>query len=129
LPNLRCFGESMNLADMRSTDVQALDKNTPVVIPIAAIEQHGQHLPLFTDSLLLAEIVRRTSQRLADKVLFAPLMWLGNSDHHLDFAGTLSSPPRVYLDLLSGLLDNLLHHGFKRLVLLNGHGGNDVPAR
>src|SRR5687767_5468326 len=98
----------MNLTDLRSPDVRALDKNTPVVIPIAALEQHGQHLPLFTDSMLLGEIVRRTSQRLKSRVLFAPLMWLGNSDHHLDFAGTLSSPPRVYLDLLCGLMENVL---------------------
>jgi creatinine amidohydrolase len=56
-------------------------------------------------------------------------MWLGNSDHHLDFAGTLSSPPRTYLDLLIGLAENFLHHGFRRLVFLNGHGGNDVPGR
>jgi len=119
----------MNLADLRWTDVEALDKNTPVVLPIAALEQHGQHLPLFTDSILLAEIVRRAFERLQDRVLVAPLTWLGNSDHHLDFPGTLSSPPRTYLDLLCGLIDNLLRHGFRRIVLLNGHGGNDVPAK
>jgi creatinine amidohydrolase len=119
----------MNLADLRWPDVQALDKNTPVVVPIAALEQHGHHLPLFTDSMLLGEIVRWAAVRMESRVLFAPLMWLGNSDHHLDFPGTLSGPPRAYLDLLCGLMDNVLHHGFKRVVLLNGHGGNDVPAR
>src|SRR6185437_12059740 len=90
---------------------------------------HGHHLPLFTDSMLLAEIINRLTPILADRVLFAPLLWLGNSDHHLDFAGTLSSPPRTYLDLLCGLMENFLRHGFKRLVFLNGHGGNDIPAR
>jgi creatinine amidohydrolase len=56
-------------------------------------------------------------------------MWLGNSDHHLDFPGTLSAPPRAYIDLLCGMMENFIHHGFKRLVFINGHGGNDVPAR
>lgn len=109
--------------------VAALSKDTPVVIPVAALEQHGHHLPVFTDSMLLGQIVRRVSLRLVDSVLFAPLMWLGNSDHHLDFAGTMSAPPRVYLDLLNGMAENFLQHGFKRIVFLNGHGGNDVPGR
>ena len=79
------------------------------MFPVAALEQHGHHLPVFTDSLLLGEIVRRVSgNRSGDRVLFAPLMWLGNSDHHLDFAGTLSAAPRVYLDLLNGLAENFL---------------------
>ncbi len=119
----------MQLANLKWTEVQALDKNTPVVIPIAALEQHSLHLPLFTDSYLLGEIVRRAAARTEPRALFAPLLWLGNSDHHLDFPGTLSASPRVYLDLLNGLAENFLQHGFKRIVFLNGHGGNDVPGR
>jgi len=119
----------MNLSEMTWPAVAALDKRTPVIIPVAALEQHGHHLPLFTDSMLLGEIVRRVSLQFADRVLIAPLMWLGNSDHHLDFAGTLSAPPRTYLDLLAGLADNFLTHGFHRIIFLNGHGGNDVPGK
>lgn len=119
----------MELADLSWPAVAALPKSTPVVIPIAALEQHGHHLPVFTDSLLLGEVVRRAKASLGDQVLFAPLMWLGNSDHHLDFAGTLSAPPRTYLDLLVGLAENFVQHGFHRLVFVNGHGGNDVPGR
>jgi creatinine amidohydrolase len=119
----------MQLAELTWPDIQALNKDTPVVIPIAACEQHGHHLPVFTDSLLLGEVVRRSDERLKDRVLFAPLTWLGNSDHHLDFPGTLSAPPRAYLDLLNGLLDNFIQHGFRRLVFINGHGGNDVPGK
>lgn len=122
-------GALVCLSDLTWPAVAALSKDIPVVLPIAALEQHGRHLPLFTDSLLLGEVVRRTSERLASQVLFAPLTWLGNSDHHLDFPGTLSAPPRVYLDLLNGLAENVLRHGFRRVVFLNGHGGNDVPAR
>ena len=119
----------MNLIDLTWPAVAALSRDMPVVIPVAAVEQHGHHLPVFTDSVLLGEIVRRVSGRLDPDVLFAPLMWLGNSDHHLDFAGTLSAAPRVYLDVLNGLAENFLRHGFRRIVFLNGHGGNDVPGR
>ena len=119
----------MLLADLTWPAIAALPKDTPVLIPIAAMEQHGHHLPIATDSLLLAEIVRRVEASQPGEVLLTPLMWLGNSDHHLDFAGTLSAAPRVYLDMLCGLLDNLIGHGFRRLVLLNGHGGNDVPGK
>jgi creatinine amidohydrolase len=119
----------MLLQEMTWPAVDRLSKNTPVIIPIAALEQHGHHLPLFTDSMLLGEIVRRAQLEMSDSALFAPLMWLGNSHHHMDFSGTLSAPPRCYLDMLCGLVDNFIFHGFKRVFLLNGHGGNDVPGK
>src|SRR3954464_11828986 len=119
----------MLLHEMTWDEVKNLTADTPVVFPVAALEQHGRHMPLFTDSLLLGEVVRRVAERLGDRVLFAPLQWLGNSDHHLDFPGTLSSAPRVYLDLLAGLCENFIAHGFRRLLLLNGHGGNIVPIQ
>src|SRR5688572_10591118 len=119
----------MELSQLSWPAVEALNKDTPVVFPVAALEQHGHHLPVFTDSLLLGEIIRRAAERLKEKVLFAPLMWLGNSDHHMDFPGTLSVRPRTYIDLISGLANDFLTHGFRRIVFLNGHGGNDVPGR
>ena len=119
----------MQLQDMKSPEVAALPKTTPIVVPIGALEQHGAHMPLFTDSLLCGEVVRRVSERLSDKVVFTPMLWLGNSHHHMDFVGTLSADPRTYLDTLCGVLENLIHHGFKRLVLFNGHGGNIVPGQ
>jgi creatinine amidohydrolase len=109
--------------------VAALARDLPVVVPIAAVEQHGRHLSVFTDSLLLGEVVRRADEALRDRVVWTPLLWLGNSHHHLDFAGTLSAAPRTYLDVLGELIDNLVGHGFRRVVLLNGHGGNIVPAQ
>ena len=85
-------------------------------------------MPLFTDSLLLGEVMRRVTERLKDRVLFTPLMWLGNSEHHLDFPGTMTAAPRVYLDLLKDMVENFLFHGFRRIVMVNGHGGNIVPG-
>ena len=119
----------MDLIKLKWPEVAALSRDIPVVIPIAALEQHGPHLPVFTDSMLLGEVVRRVSTQLADRVLFAPLVWLGNSDHHLDFPGTLSAPPRLYIDLLVSLAETFIGHGFRRVVFVNGHGGNDVPGK
>jgi creatinine amidohydrolase len=119
----------MLLAELTWPDVDAIDRDTPVVIPVAALEQHGHHMPVFTDSMLLGEITRRAHEKLADRVLMTPLMWLGNSHHHMDFPGTMSADPRAYLNLLDGLIDNFVTHGFRRIVMLNGHGGNDVPGK
>ena len=119
----------MQLSNLKWPDIAALGRDVPIVIPIAALEQHGRHMPLFTDSLLLGEVIRRVSERLKDCILFTPLMWLGNSEHHLDFPGTMTAAPRVYLDLLKDMVENFLFHGFRRIVLVNGHGGNIVPGQ
>jgi creatinine amidohydrolase len=117
------------LAELNWPKTAEVAAGLPVVVPIAAVEQHGRHLPLFTDSMLLGEVVRRAAEPLHDRVVWTPLLWLGNSHHHLDFAGTLSAAPRTSLDVLADLIDNLVVHGFRRIVLLNGHGGNIVPAQ
>src|SRR5690349_7446246 len=72
--------ELMQLANLSWPAVHALSKDTPIIFPVAALEQHGGYLPLFTDSLLLGEVVRRSAEQLGDRVLWAPLTWLGNSD-------------------------------------------------
>jgi creatinine amidohydrolase len=119
----------MNWADLTWPEIQKLAPDTPVVFPVAAIEQHGHHLPVATDSMLLGEVVRRLTISNGQQVLFAPLQWLGNSDHHMDFAGTLSARPRTYLDLINESIDTALSHGFRRILFLNGHGGNIVPGK
>jgi len=119
----------MQWTDLTWPEIQALAPDTPLVVPVAAIEQHGHHLPVATDSMLLGEVVRRLSQKLHSEVLFAPLQWLGNSDHHMDFSGTISARPRSYLDMLNEQMDTAIQHGFRRIVFLNGHGGNIVPGK
>ena len=104
----------MLLQDLSWPSVAAVAKELPVVVPIAALEQHGRHLPVFTDSMLLGEVVRLAARTLlGDRVVWTPLLWLGNSHHHMDFAGTLSAAPRTYIDLLGDLIDNLVTHGFR----------------
>ena len=119
----------MLLSELTWQDVDQLDRNTPVIIPVAALEQHGPHMPVFTDSLLLDAIIHQAHPSFKDDTLLLPLTWLGNSHHHLDFPGTVSAEPRLWIDLLSGLVDNFISHGFRRIVVVNGHGGNDVPGR
>lgn len=120
----------MELAEFVWPAVAALPRTTPVVFPIAAIEQHGHHMPVFTDSLLLGEVMRRVKETpVAQKCLFAPLQWFGNSHHHLDFPGTLSASARTYLDLLKDLAHCFIAHGFLRIVFINGHGGNIGPSQ
>lgn len=119
----------MNLHELSWPQVADLPRTIPVVIPIAAVEQHGRHLPLMTDSMLLGEVWRRAHAQMSQQVLSLPLQWLGNSHHHMDFQGTLSAEPQVYLDLLRSKIDNLVYHGFQRILILNGHGGNDVPGK
>jgi creatinine amidohydrolase len=120
----------MDLAELSWVAIEALPRKTPIVFPVAALEQHGRHLPLFTDSLLLGEVLQRVRQLpVAQRCLFAPLQWLGNSHHHMDFAGTLSLQGRHYILMIQDLARCFLDHGFSRLVFVNGHGGNIVPLQ
>jgi creatinine amidohydrolase len=119
----------MLLEAMKSPEVAALPRSTPVVVPMGSLEQHGPHMPLYTDTLLCAEIVRRAEERLRERVLVTPMMWLGSSHHHMEFPGTISAEPRVYLDLVVNLVEVMLQHGFTRITLVNGHGGNIVPMQ
>jgi creatinine amidohydrolase len=97
---------------------------TVVVAPIAACEQHARHLPTFTDTLLVTAVAEGLEQRLPEQVLLLPTQWLGASGHHLRFGATLSAEVDTHIDLLCDLLRPLLDDGYKRLLILNGHGGN-----
>ena len=64
----------MRLQELSWSAIVAVSKNVPVVVPIAAVEQHGRHLPIFTDSMLLEEVVRTVAQRPGDRIVWAPLL-------------------------------------------------------
>jgi creatinine amidohydrolase len=114
----------MKLAELTWPDVEKLDRDTVIIYPIAALEQHSRHLPFFTDSILCDRVVTRIESELSREVLLLPLQWLGASSHHLGMAGTLSVENDTYLRLLSEPLRCLLRHGFQRVFIINGHGGN-----
>lgn len=114
--------------ELTSAQIDSLDRDLPVILPIASCEQHGRHLPVFTDTLQLQEIATRVEGRLREEIVMAPVLWLGASHHHLDFPGALSVDPKLYVEIIQSLADCFLRHGFRRLFFLNGHGGNFVPT-
>ncbi len=116
----------MILDEMSWPEIESLDDDAVALLPIAATEQHGHHLPLQVDRRITQEIARRLEPERSEWLVLAPTLWVGASDHHLAFPGTMSVPNGLYIDLLMALVDSLLNGGFRRIVLLNGHGGNTV---
>jgi creatinine amidohydrolase len=108
---------------------QIVRDSTLVIAPIAACEQHGPHLPVFTDTILATAVAEGVEQLLPDRVLLLPTFWLGASDHHLPFGGTLTAALPAYEQILVELLTPLLDADFSRVLVLNGHGGNNDPLR
>jgi creatinine amidohydrolase len=97
-----------------------------VLLPVASTEQHGPHLATGVDDFLCSEICRRTAAKLAptQPVVVAPTVWFGLADHHVAFGGTFSISAATYHAVLRDLCRSILQAGFKRIVLVNGHGGN-----
>ncbi|ELZ79091.1 creatinine amidohydrolase [Haloferax larsenii JCM 13917] len=96
-----------------------------MVIPVGSIEQHGNHLPVVTDSLLVEAMVDAAVERTDDvPLVVSPTVWSGFSPHHLPFGGTLS----LDFENLRAILENIAHtgleNGFDAVLFVNGHGGN-----
>ncbi|WP_127584256.1 creatininase family protein [Paenibacillus koleovorans] len=102
-----------------------------VVVPLAATEQHGPHLPVAVDSLITEYIVERAVRQAncPFPLLIAPLLAIGCSEHHLQYGGTLSWSSGTYLRMLQEIGESLAADGFRRLLFLNGHGGNEAIMR
>jgi creatinine amidohydrolase len=121
----------MSALDWVELDRDALADRLPralVVVPIGAVEQHGHHLPTGTDSLVSGALARAAAERAAadleGDVIVTPQQWVGASDHHLPFGGTLSLRPATLLAVLEDVLASVAGAGARRIVLVNGHGGN-----
>lgn len=101
-------------------------KNAVVILPIGSTEQHGPHLPTQVDALLAGEVARRAAVRAAKHVpvVVAPTVWSGLAEHHMSLGGTLSLDLNTFHALLRCLVRSILRAGFRRIFLLNGHGGN-----
>lgn len=107
----------------------ALDRGIPVVLNIAAIEQHGPHLPLATDSLVGEHFLSQIDSRLSDEVLLLPQLKVCCSSHHMDFPGTLTVSHETLLTYVGEVFDSVASHGFRKLVIFNSHGGNEAIGR
>lgn len=117
----------MKLAECTWQDVRGLDRDMVVLIPAGSLEQHGPHLPLFTDSLLATAAAEAVEANLPELILLTPTLWLGASGHHLAFPGTLSASFEGYEAALGSVIRSLIPHGFWKFYVLNGHGGNTEP--
>ncbi len=121
--------------DFAAAQASGLAARTVAVLSVAAIEQHGPHLPLSVDATLLQGVVAAALPQLpADlPVLFLPLQAIGLSTEHLSYPGTLTLSPATLIALWSELGACVARAGVKKLLLLNGHGGNvaamDIVAR
>jgi creatinine amidohydrolase len=117
----------MILAHATWPDIDGLDRDLPVVIPTGSVEQHGRHLPLITDSLIVTAIAEGAEALCSSECLLTPTIWLGASGHHLAFPGSLSNSFDGYEDSLRSIIESLERHGFHKFLVLNGHGGNTEP--
>jgi creatinine amidohydrolase len=116
-------------AEMTWRDFQAADMaETIAVLPIAAVEQHGPHLPLGVDLFIMQGYIDRVVTRLPQdlQVLFLPIQPIGSSIEHTDFPGTLSLSAKTVITLLTEIATCIHRCGCRKLVLANSHGGN-VP--
>ncbi|HEX7079879.1 MAG TPA: creatininase family protein [Gammaproteobacteria bacterium] len=121
--------------DLTSRDLAEIDPESTIgVLPVAAIEQHGPHLPLATDALIAAAIVRAALERIPHGVslLALPGVPIGHSPEHAAFPGTLTARAETLLALWTEVAASAARTGLRKLVILNAHGGQrslvDVAA-
>lgn len=117
--------------DLTTTDIEALDRDRLVaILPLAAIEQHGPHLPLATDLHINLGILDAAFARLPPQcpALALPPLQTGDSVEHGAFAGTLSLEPATLIRVIGDLGRSLNRAGVRRLLLFNSHGGNSEAA-
>jgi creatinine amidohydrolase len=103
------------------------------VIPVATIEDHGLHLPIDTDLRLCSEVCERAVGEAADRAVLVPAINHGYSPHHMDFPGALTIGADTFIKYGVDVCRSLTHHGFRRILIVNGHGSNtpfvDIIAR
>ncbi|HEU4753107.1 MAG TPA: creatininase family protein [Armatimonadota bacterium] len=112
---------------------EAAAENRVVVIPVGTIEQHGPHLPLSTDCITSREISRLVVEQVPEEALLMPQVYYSFNFHHLDFPGTVAVDGHTIIDYVTDIGKSVAHHGFRKILLVNGHGSNvpflDIAAR
>jgi len=98
------------------------------IIPVAATEQHLEHLAMEHDWRSVMHIATAVARRQQPHVLVAPAMMLGISEHHMRHPGTLSALPGSWLAILFDTIRSMHEAGFQNILVLNGHGGNVAPC-
>jgi creatinine amidohydrolase len=103
-----------------------------VILPVASLEQHGPHLPVEVDSMLGETVAVRAARKVAERgghAVALPVLWTGLSEHHMSFGGTITLSFPALSAVVEDVCRSVLRHGFKRIVLLNAHGGNENALR
>ena len=98
-----------------------------VIVPVASLEQHGPHLATGVDIVLATAVAERVARRVAATgapVVVTPTVWTGLAEHHMAFGGTVTLDHDAFAAVLRGVLRSAQRCGFRRAMLLNGHGGN-----
>jgi creatinine amidohydrolase len=116
----------MRWEKLTTLELGALDRSIPVILNIAAIEQHGPHLPLDTDARIGAHFLNELDCRNPERVLILPPVVVCTSEHHMDFAGTLTVQHATLLAYVTDILSSVAAHGFRNILLFNSHGGNQA---
>jgi creatinine amidohydrolase len=114
-------------ANMRASDIRGLkDKDVVAVIPVGSIEQHGPHLPVQVDTLLVTEVARRAARLVVDElpIVVLPTIWSGLAEHHMSLGGTLTLDLVTFFGLVRAIVRAVARNGLRKILILNGHGGN-----
>jgi creatinine amidohydrolase len=114
------------LQELTREEARTIGGETLAVFPVGATEQHGPHLPVGTDTFTVEHIARAAVAQIASEVpvVVVPTMPFGSSHHHLPFGGTMSLSTETYYRAIYDLTESLIASGFRRIFILNGHGGN-----
>ncbi len=111
----------------------AIDMQKVCIVPCGSVEQHGHHLPLDVDIVCPQSIAYGAGQLAPDKILVLPTVAYGYTGHVMDFPGTINNHYPDFINLVLNITRSLAYHGFKKIMLLNGHGSNmpnlDLVAR
>lgn len=104
----------------------ASEEGSILVVPIGSVEQHGDHLPVATDTILVDAVAHAGAERVSNEIpiLVTPTIWHGYSPHHMSFGGTITLEFDDLMDVIEEVAESALDNGFDRLLLLNGHIGN-----
>lgn len=117
---------------LTSPQLKALQEQGAIVLlPLGSTEQHGPHLPVGTDALMataMSERIALALQQRGKPCVVAPTIAVANSVHHMSFCGSLTLKPQTYMNMLRDYCHAIAAHGFRKIVLVNGHGGNNAPT-